>query len=269
MLERFTQKAVQSISLAQAESRRFGYPSVDYEQLMLGLMGTETSAATQFLQASGVNLDSARNLVVKLIAQRSGHVPLEIPLTTNTQQALQQSLTKARQQGANFSVGTHHLLWGLLQQSDRQAALVLETLGLDLQHLTHKLDRVISKSYLTLVDDEQECTSERTDFSCDAIAIRLASSMLAWVEPRRLGVIATKSVRFRNSDGRVECCLPFYVAGVTSSSFTKICQKPTFLSDISQILDNFVELYKQWSEKLSPAVSKADKTPANVLNDTI
>ena len=61
----------------------------------------------------------------------------------------------------------------------------------------------ISGAYLTLVDDGQECTSSRTDFSSDAIAIRLAASLLAWVQPLRLGVVVTKSARFRNYDGKI------------------------------------------------------------------
>lgn len=203
MLERFTRKAVKAIVLAQEESRRLGHSYVGYEQLLLGLMGEETGAAAQFLQRAGVNLQSARSLVESNIGQGSGNVPVEIPFTPTAQQALQHSLTLARQQGPNFSVGTEHLLWGLLQDQEEGATQVLSTLGLDGPNLTSQLSQALSGAYRTLVEDEEEFTGHRGDLSSDAIAIRLAASLLAWVEPRRLGCVATKSVRFRNSAGKV------------------------------------------------------------------
>lgn len=58
--ERFTQKAIIAIQLAQGESRRLGHQYVGTEQLLLGLIDEGTSVAAQALNLVGANLDSTR-----------------------------------------------------------------------------------------------------------------------------------------------------------------------------------------------------------------
>jgi ATP-dependent Clp protease ATP-binding subunit ClpC len=47
MFERFTEKAIKSIMLAQQEARRLGHPFVGTEQLLLGLIEEGTSIAAR------------------------------------------------------------------------------------------------------------------------------------------------------------------------------------------------------------------------------
>jgi ATP-dependent Clp protease ATP-binding subunit ClpC len=60
MFERFTEKAIKVIMLAQEEARRLGHNFVGTEQVLLGLIGEGTGVAAKTLKAMGLNLKDAR-----------------------------------------------------------------------------------------------------------------------------------------------------------------------------------------------------------------
>jgi ATP-dependent Clp protease ATP-binding subunit ClpC len=51
MFERFTEKAIKVIMLAQEESRRLGHNFVGTEQILLGLIGEGTGVGPKALKA--------------------------------------------------------------------------------------------------------------------------------------------------------------------------------------------------------------------------
>lgn len=81
MFERFTEKAIKVIMLAQEEARRLGHNFVGTEQILLGLIGEGTGVAAKVLRSMGVNLKDARIEVEKIIGRGSGFVAVEIPFT--------------------------------------------------------------------------------------------------------------------------------------------------------------------------------------------
>lgn len=143
--ERFTQKAIQVIILAQNESGRLGHAYVGTEQLLLGLMGEETGIAAQVLTAAGVNLETTRIEVEKIIGygRRAPGETDEIPFTPRAKRALEQALAESRKLGHNY-IGTEHLLFGILRERDGLGAKVLQILGIDLQNLEQQLRSALS-----------------------------------------------------------------------------------------------------------------------------
>ena len=131
MFERFTEKAIKVIMLAQEEARRLGHNFVGTEQILLGLIGEGTGVAAKVLKSMGVNLKDARVEVEKIIGRGSGFVAVEIPFTPRAKRVLELSLEEARQLGHNY-IGTEHLLLGLIREGEGVAARVLENLGVDL-----------------------------------------------------------------------------------------------------------------------------------------
>ena len=67
MFERFTEKAIKVIMLAQEEARRLGHNFVGTEQILLGLIGEGTGIAAKVLKSMGVNLKDARVIEVEKI----------------------------------------------------------------------------------------------------------------------------------------------------------------------------------------------------------
>jgi ATP-dependent Clp protease ATP-binding subunit ClpC len=145
MFERFTEKAIKVVMLAQEEARRLGHNFVGTEQLLLGLVGEGTGIAATVLKSMGVNLKEARVEVEKIIGRGSGFVAVEIPFTPRAKRVLELSLEEARQLGHSY-IGTEHLLLGLLREGEGVAARVLEGLGVDLGKIRTQVVRMVGES---------------------------------------------------------------------------------------------------------------------------
>jgi len=145
MFERFTEKAIKVIMLAQEEARRLGHNFVGTEQILLGLIGEGTGVAAKVLKSMGVNLKDARVEVEKIIGRGSGFVAVEIPFTPRAKRVLELSLEEARQLGHNY-IGTEHLLLGLIREGEGVAARVLENLGVDLAKVRNQVIRMLGET---------------------------------------------------------------------------------------------------------------------------
>lgn len=145
MFERFTEKAIKVIMLAQEEARRLGHNFVGTEQILLGLIGEGTGIAAKTLKAMGVNLKDSRTEVEKIIGRGSGFVAVEIPFTPRAKRVLELSWDEARQLGHNY-IGTEHLLLGLIREGEGVAARVLENLGVDLNKVRSNVIRMLGET---------------------------------------------------------------------------------------------------------------------------
>ncbi len=145
MFERFTEKAIKVIMLAQEEARRLGHNFVGTEQVLLGLIGEGTGVAAKTLKSMGVNLKDARTEVEKIIGRGSGFVAVEIPFTPRAKRVLELSWDEARQLGHNY-IGTEHLLLGLIREGEGVAARVLENLGVDLNKVRSNVIKMLGES---------------------------------------------------------------------------------------------------------------------------
>ncbi len=145
MFERFTEKAIKVIMLAQEEARRLGHNFVGTEQILLGLIGEGTGVAAKVLKSLGVNLKDSRIEVEKIIGRGSGFVAVEIPFTPRAKRVLELSLEEARQLGHNY-IGTEHLLLGLIREGEGVAARVLENLNIDLTKVRTQVIRMLGET---------------------------------------------------------------------------------------------------------------------------
>lgn len=140
--ERFTQTAIQSIALAQDETRRLEHAYVGTEQMLLGLLSEGTGIAAQVLVSAGIDLETAQVEVEKIIGHGKG-TPTDIPFTPKAKKALELALEAAQQLNHNY-IGTEHLLLGILHAQDGLGARVLQILGVDLPGLERQLQRSLS-----------------------------------------------------------------------------------------------------------------------------
>nr|YP_009391523.1 Clp protease ATP binding subunit [Platysiphonia delicata]ARW59667.1 Clp protease ATP binding subunit [Platysiphonia delicata] len=153
MFERFTEKAIKVIMLAQEEARRLGHNFVGTEQILLGLIGEGTGIAAQVLKSMNVNLKDARIEVEKIIGRGSGFVAVEIPFTPRAKRVLELSLEEARQLGHNY-IGTEHLLMGLIREGEGVAARVLENLAVNVSSIRTEV--------IQMLGDNTEVSSNAT-----------------------------------------------------------------------------------------------------------
>jgi serine/threonine protein kinase len=127
MFDRFTEKAIKAVLLAQEETRRLGHKFVGTEQILLGLIAEGTGIAAKVFQEMGIKLKTARIEVEKIIDRGSAELSEEIPFSPRAKIVLELSLQEAEQLGHDY-VGTEHLLLGLIREGDGVAIRVLENL---------------------------------------------------------------------------------------------------------------------------------------------
>ena len=161
MFERFTEKAIKVIMLAQEEARRLGHNFVGTEQVLLGLIGEGTGVAAKTLKSMGVTLKDARAEVEKIIGRGSGFVAVEIPFTPRAKRVLELSWDEARQLGHNY-IGTEHLLLGLIREGEGVAARVLENLGVDLNKVRSNVVKMLGESKPQTVSSGGSSSSSTT-----------------------------------------------------------------------------------------------------------
>ncbi len=130
MFGRFTQRAHKVLYLAQEEARRFNYPYVGTEHLLLGLIREGEGVAARALSAMGIEAEKVRSMVEEMVEKVQGPAPAEMTLTPRAKRVLELAIDEARRMGHNY-VGTEHLLLGLIREGEGVAAQVLTSLGVD------------------------------------------------------------------------------------------------------------------------------------------
>jgi ATP-dependent Clp protease ATP-binding subunit ClpA len=134
MFERFTDRARQTVVLAQEEARRLGHSYIGTEHLLLGLLREGDGVAAQALGRMGISLADVRSDVVRIIGEAAGAPSGHIPFTPRSKKVLELSLREAMQFGHNH-IGTEHILLGLVREGEGVAAQVLVGRGADLKRV--------------------------------------------------------------------------------------------------------------------------------------
>jgi predicted regulator of Ras-like GTPase activity (Roadblock/LC7/MglB family) len=179
LFERFTEKAIRAIVLAQEEARRLGHNYVGSEQILLGLIGEGTGITARSLKGCGLNLKDARVEVEKIIGYGSGFVAVEIPFTVGSKRILELSWAEARQLGNKY-IGTEHLLLAMLRHDDGIAIDVLTILGVD----PIKLRRVIISALGT--EPPEPPTASRTPEGQNKLGLQIDKDLMQILRMIRL-----------------------------------------------------------------------------------
>ena len=143
MFERFTGRARRVVVLAHEEARMLGHNDIGTEHLLLGLIREGDGVAAEALESLGISLVAVRQLVEEIIGP-GDQVPSEgIPFTPRAKKVLELALRESLQLGRD-SIGTEHILLGLIREGDGVAVQVLVKLGAELNRVRQ---RVIELSF--------------------------------------------------------------------------------------------------------------------------
>jgi len=146
MFNRFTERARKVIVLAKEEARRFNHDYIGTEHLLLGLIREGEGVAAAVLQKLGLDLETIRIEVEKLVQPGPQTQVLgDIPFTPRSKKSLELSAEEARALGHNY-IGTEHLLLGLVREGEGMAYRVLLNLGLDLGKLRSEIMELLGSS---------------------------------------------------------------------------------------------------------------------------
>ena len=134
MFERFTSRTRRVLVLAQEEARLLDHSFIGTEHILLGLIHEGDGVAALALGRNGITLEAARDRVEELVAQAGTAHGGSPPFTPRAKRVLELALREALQHDHSY-IGTEHLLLGVIREGEGVGARVIESLGVDLDHL--------------------------------------------------------------------------------------------------------------------------------------
>src|SRR3712207_178196 len=143
LLDKFTKRAKQVLSLAQEEARNFNHPYVGTEHILLGLIRDQEGLAGRVLNDLGVKYGQARNAVEFIVGHGENVDTGEnLELTASAKKVIEYALEEGRKLNHAY-IGPEHLLLGLVRKGEGVAAGVLEILGYNLEQVRSAVLREI------------------------------------------------------------------------------------------------------------------------------
>lgn len=127
VFERFTERAIKSVMLAQREAKALGRREVGTEQLLLGLIAEERG--NEGYLSSGVTIERAREAVKSLLDESVGSGLLgpatEVPFSHGSKRVFEAALEHSKKMGHNY-IAPEHIAIALLAVDDGGASKVLD-----------------------------------------------------------------------------------------------------------------------------------------------
>ena len=142
--DKFTERAMKVLSLAQEEAQRFQHDYIGTEHLLLGLVREGEGVAAKVLSNLGVDLTKVRSSIEFIIGRGDRIVLGKTGLTPRAKKVIELAVDEARRLNHHY-IGTEHLLLGLVREGEGIAAGVLESLGVNLEKVRTETIRVLKQ----------------------------------------------------------------------------------------------------------------------------
>ena len=143
MFERFTERARQSVVLAQEEARALKHNYIGTEHILLGLLREEEGLAARVLESLHFTVEEVRAQVTQIVGRGDEIAVGQIPFTPRAKKVLELSLREALSLGHNW-IGTEHVLLGLVHVDDGVASRILLDLGVTAEAAREAVIRQLS-----------------------------------------------------------------------------------------------------------------------------
>jgi ATP-dependent Clp protease ATP-binding subunit ClpA len=178
MFQRFTDQARRVVNLAQEEARMLRHNRVGTEHLLLGLIQVDDGIAAASLEALGISRAAVREQVEEIIGTGRWAPPVNIPYEPQAKRVLDMSLREALALG-HHTIGTEHILLGLIREGESPAARVLASLGAELSLVRQQVLELLED---TPDEDEVNALGAPRSVPADAADRGLLSEAIARFE---------------------------------------------------------------------------------------
>ncbi len=159
-MNNFTPRAQQVLALARKEADRFNHNYVGTEHLLLGLIKLGQGVAVNVLQKMGLDLETVRQEVEKLVGSGpENKMSGNIPYTPRVKKVLALAGKEAKALQHSY-VGTEHILLGLLREGEGVAAQVLKKLEIDLDRTRNEVLKELDPNFNPEEGEEEVLDSE-------------------------------------------------------------------------------------------------------------
>ncbi|MBM7789437.1 ClpX C4-type zinc finger protein [Tenggerimyces flavus] len=128
----------QAIAFAQEEARQLRQPYLGTEHLLLGLLRAEHTVAARVLVLAGLDVEQARDAVVRIIGRGAESAPETLNLTPRTKKVLDLAVREAKHDRSTH-VRSEHLLLALLREGQGVAAKILAEASVDFEAVRKRI----------------------------------------------------------------------------------------------------------------------------------
>ncbi len=140
MFERYTEKARRVIFFARYEASQLGASAIEAEHILLGLLREDKGLTSRLLRSPGVIESMRKEIESRAVVREKVSTSVELPLSPEAKRILSHAAEESERLG-NRSIGTEHLLLGLLREENSLAAELLYDRGLRLNAVREELLR--------------------------------------------------------------------------------------------------------------------------------
>lgn len=140
----FTEKANKAINIALNEASQMGHTYVGTEHLLLGLIEEGTGVAATVLSENGLTAEAYKNMISDSTGVGSKTVLTPEDFTPRTKRTMQMAMMISGRIGCNY-VGTEHLLYAVLTESDSYGVRFLKDLGINIRSVAEALQENMSQ----------------------------------------------------------------------------------------------------------------------------
>ncbi len=138
MMNSFTKKAKQALTMAEQSAGQLGHNYIGSEHLLLGLLKTTDCMASKLIGEFGVTAEKVEDCISRLIGTATPTGGKVAGLTPRTKRILELSAAEANRLGHNY-IGTEHILLAIIREGESVAIQILADLDVDIQKLFSSL----------------------------------------------------------------------------------------------------------------------------------
>ena len=142
---RFTPKAQNVISKAQAIAEEIGHNYIGSEHLLLALCNEKDSVASKLLSDKGALYTNIKNHLIEIYGEGMPSKLSSLDMTPTARRIIEASAKEAADVSAP-TIGTEHLLLSLTEERDSMASKLLQKCGISMQDLKNDARAFITQS---------------------------------------------------------------------------------------------------------------------------
>jgi len=144
IMSHLSENARFAIQKADTFSKRYNNGYMSTEHLLLGILDMDASTAAHLLGNEGIELSD--------IEKQMNQTAVEVPASQMAMMSLSEAAVLTLRIAANFAheyglevVGTEHILYALITQTNSRASLMLKSLKVDLVELAREIEEITEK----------------------------------------------------------------------------------------------------------------------------
>ena len=142
---KFTNRASVALEIANQIAIELGHNYVGTEHLLYGLAKEGVGVASQVLESQEISPEAILEKIEELIGRDENVSVSTVGLTPRTKRVIENAFLEARKLGSD-TIGTEHLLIGMMREGDSVAVRILLDLNLNPQRLYNEIIKVLNET---------------------------------------------------------------------------------------------------------------------------